>query len=164
MPGPPTGLSFASTLDLPTSLSRGAPSSVPSFQATVLDDDSRPKSHTRAAVNQPSYLASLTIEEVKACSREAEQLFQRNPHVVSARRAAAWANLADLMAAGGANVVADLGRDGISAWEAELGFFATSPDWDDSWPRDRASITRGRAGPGGEAETPDQTRPDDTIR
>jgi hypothetical protein len=97
------------------------------------------------AVNQPSYLARLTLAEVRACALEAERLFQRDPHVVPARTAAAWARLAELMERAAASVVGGLGPQATSEWETELGFSATGKTWDDDWPRDRDALGRVRA-------------------
>ena len=91
-------------------------------------------------MNERSYLARLTLADVKSCAVEAERLFQQDPHVVSARVATGWANLVEVMEKAGAIVVSDLGAEATSGWEAELGFSLSVPSWDDRWPRDRAAV------------------------
>jgi hypothetical protein len=98
-------------------------------------------------VTAPSYVGGLRLADVYACAREAERLFQLNPHVVPARRAAAWARLADLLERAGADTVADLGPEAVTAWERELGFTTTGRGWDDQWPRDRVPVARTGRGP-----------------
>jgi hypothetical protein len=92
----------------------------------------------------PSYLDRLTLDHVEACADSADELFQRDPNAISARRATGWAELAALMRKSNARVVADLGAEAAGRWEAELGFSSETSVADSPWPRDRASVEHGR--------------------
>jgi hypothetical protein len=98
-------------------------------------------------LNHSSYLASLTFADVEAAAREAERLFQEDPHVVPARRAAAWASLVESMERAAATAVGDLGSEATKQWETELGFSGENNKSDADWPGDRASLERPRNPP-----------------
>jgi hypothetical protein len=94
----------------------------------------------------PSYFDRLTLDNVEACADTADALFQRDPHAISARTAADWAELADVMRKSNAKVVADLGAEAAREWETALGFSLQTPFGDSRWPRDRASVERAHTG------------------